>query len=723
MRTVLILALLALIAYANSLYAPFVFDDLLSVQHNQLVRFGDYLTTNPRLYLAPRSLLFATFALNQWIGGQNVFGYHVFNLIVHILNGLIVFAIAARIFRRVFPAEPDLPQIYAFLAAAFFLVHPVQTESVTYISSRSELLSTLVYLCGVLLFMVMAEHGLRFVHCVPILFLLVIGFGFKETIVTLPATIVAYDYIFIAKSDVKSMVSRWRFYAGLGVPPAAASVVLITRADLLGPLRRSDALNPWYYILTETRVIARYIRLILFPSGLNLDYDFTGSISIFAPGVLPSSLLIVSLITAAWIWRRTQPVAAFSIFWFFITLSVTSSFVPIPDVIFEHRLYLPLAGVCLLFPIALGALTKIVMGAIQPRIVIGFATVLIAILMLGTIFRNYVWSDEVRLFSDTVAKSPHRLRPYENLIYAHMKRGEDERAIVVGKKALENVPESRVSVLDTLGNLYLRRGRPQEAVEFFKKSNAEAVISGANRQFLATSFNNIGAAYIALAIALGNQHTAGREEALRHARDAFQKSLDQVPDNAGVLESIANVDQSLGQRVAIEQELGKRLEANPNEFSSLYSLASLLSLDARYAEAVEYFQRAVNSQRDLDFHLRQQNRAEVLYFNYAFALSKNGQNDRAIEEYIEALRYDPIFNEAHYNLALLYLGKGDLGSALGHLTDIVNMEAANAKANLKLAQIYAYQGKLPQARQYLRQVLKTNPQDREALTLFATIGG
>src|SRR5215470_76775 len=105
-RPVLILALLACLAYANSLWAPFVFDDLFSVQHNQLVRFGDYFNYSSRLYLQPRSLLFVTFALNSWIGGQNVFGYHVFNLIVHILNGMLVFAIAARIFRRVFPAAP-----------------------------------------------------------------------------------------------------------------------------------------------------------------------------------------------------------------------------------------------------------------------------------------------------------------------------------------------------------------------------------------------------------------------------------------------------------------------------------------------------------------------------------------------------------------------------------------------------------------------------------------
>jgi tetratricopeptide (TPR) repeat protein len=726
MRTVLILLLLAMIAYANSLYAPFVFDDLFSVEHNQQVRFGDYFKYDPSLYLQPRSLLFVTFAFNEWIGGQNVFGYHVFNLLIHVLNGLLVFAAGRRIFKQVFAAEPDLPNMYALLAAAFFLVHPIQTESVTYISSRSELLSTFVYLSGLLLFMLMADRGLRFIHCVPILILLAIGFGFKETIVTLPASIFLYDYIFMANSDPRGILRRWPFYAGLFGPFVAGSILLITRADLLGPLRSSDTLNHWYYLLTETRVIARYIRLILFPSGLNLDHDFTGSISIWAPGVLSSSLLIVSLLSIAWLWRRSYPVAAFSIFWFFITLSITSSIIPIPDVIFEHRLYLPLAGVCMLFPVALGSLikaTKIATPAIQPRLVIGVATILIAALTSATIFRNYIWSDAVRLFSDTAAKSPHRLRPYINLIYTHMKQGEEEQAIAVVNDALENVPGARVSLLDTLGNLYLGLGRPQEAVESFKKSNGEAVRTGAASQFLATSFNNIGVAYLALASKVGNQRTAGREEALRNAREAFQKSLELDPDNVRMLDSIANVDRNLGQSGAVEQDLRKKLEENPNEFSSLYSLAALLSLDDRYTDAMEYFRRAADSQSHLDFHLRQQKHAEVLYFNYAFALSKTGQIDRASEEYNESLRYDPIFNEAHYNLALLYLGKGDSGSAVRHLTDIVNREPANFRANLKLAQIYAYQGRLPQARQYLREVLKTNPQDREALRLFASIGG
>src|SRR5207248_11735703 len=121
MRTVVILILLACVVYCNSLHAPFVFDDIVSVQHNQHVRLGDYFTYNPYLYLQPRSLLFLTFALNDWLDGQNVFGYHLVNLILHLLNGLLVFAIAVRIVPQAGPARSGSARSYALLAAAFFI--------------------------------------------------------------------------------------------------------------------------------------------------------------------------------------------------------------------------------------------------------------------------------------------------------------------------------------------------------------------------------------------------------------------------------------------------------------------------------------------------------------------------------------------------------------------------------------------------------------------------
>ena len=185
------LVLLACVTYWSSTDAPFVFDDLETIQRNRIVRFGEYFGGsyfNPALYLWARSLLYVTFIFNNWLGGQNVFGYHIVNLVLHILNGLLVFAIGAKILGRVIP-DHRTARMYAVLAAAFFLVHPIQTESVTYISSRSELLSTFFYLSGFLFFLILPESKIGFLAGLGIVLFLLIGLGGKETVVTLPAVV------------------------------------------------------------------------------------------------------------------------------------------------------------------------------------------------------------------------------------------------------------------------------------------------------------------------------------------------------------------------------------------------------------------------------------------------------------------------------------------------------------------------------------------------------
>jgi protein O-mannosyl-transferase len=728
---IVVLAALGYAAYANSLHAPFVFDDVFSVQHNQHVRFGEYFHYNPGLYLQFRSLLFFTFAVNEWIGGQNVLGYHAVNVMIHIVNSILVFVVGTRLFRKAFPSSPELPRTYALLAAAFFILHPVQTEAVTYVSSRSDLLSTTAYLCGLLVFMLIPESRIGVLAALAVLFFLILGFGFKETIATLPAGIFLYDYIFVAKSNLRSMWSRWRFYAAFaGLPTLIFYAMSRQRGFVRGflhdfeVLKASSQMGSWNYLLTEFRVMPRYFRLIVFPTGLNLDYNFPIARSFGEPAVALSFLLILAVIGFAWRWREARPVFAFSIFWFFITLLPTSSIIPIPDVITERRLYLPLAGVCLSFPVLLATLgaaydrraaarSATARGqSANGRLPRRLASAVLALLLILTVARNYVWSDDVRLFSDAVAKSPHMLRPYQNLMLALMKRGEEEQAIVVAKAALQNIPQFSASMLDTIGNLYLRLGRPAVAIEYFKKSNDEAIRTTAPKEFIATSFNNLGVACLALAKTFDERNAESRNQALRRAREAFQKSLE-TENDTGVVNSLVDVVQQLGEAASLEAQLPKNLAENSEEFSSVYMLATLLSFEDRYSESLEYFRRAE----------RPGSENKILHFNYAFALARTGQTNGAIEEYINALHIDPIFQEAHYNVALLYMEKRDYPSALQHLNAIVSTEAANVTANMKLAEIYAFQGKIPLARQHLQIVLKATPQDREALTLFAKIGG
>src|SRR5438105_13938124 len=176
-----ILALLAAItvaAYFNSFAVPLVFDDLTTIQMNPSVRFTNlYLTGS-------RSLLFMLFSLNYMLAGQEVWSYHLVNLLFHLLNGILVFVVAQRAFRQIGYGQ-DRCRTYAALASAFFLVHPIQTESVTYISSRSELLSTFFYLAGMLVFVLWPLEKVGFICSLAVGVAYYFGIGSKETAVTL----------------------------------------------------------------------------------------------------------------------------------------------------------------------------------------------------------------------------------------------------------------------------------------------------------------------------------------------------------------------------------------------------------------------------------------------------------------------------------------------------------------------------------------------------------
>jgi hypothetical protein len=395
----LVLFVVTLAAYWNSFDASFVFDDQSTIQRNIAVRSG---SLNWNIF-TPRGLLFLTFTLNYKLSGLNVWGYHVVNFLLHLANGWLVFLLGQHLLQK---------RSYAMLAAALFLLHPVQTESVTYISTRSELLSTLFYLAGLLVFMRWPRMQVGFLCSVAVAALYFFGLTSKEPVITLPATILLYDFLFRSDATLRMFRERWRFYGTFLVATPLAIYFLVTRIlkDTIGSQLVGN-LSAGHYFLTELRVIVRYIQILFVPVGLNLDYDFRPSLSAAEPAVIASFVFLVAILVFGWMLRKTQPVLAFSILWFFITLSPTSSFVPINDVIFEHRLYLPLAGVCFAFPL--------LVSFIYERGTVALCAGLLIACVVGTYQRNNVWATEQSLWADVVEKSPKKYRPRMHLANAY----------------------------------------------------------------------------------------------------------------------------------------------------------------------------------------------------------------------------------------------------------------------------------------------------------------
>lgn len=701
---------LTLVAYWNSFDAPLVFDDLATIQQNAGVRFGEF-DWNP---LSGRTVLYLLFTANYIWAGQNVWSYHLINFVFHFLNGVLIFFIAGRIFQRVGMAAMKAA-VYAALAAALFLVHPIQTEAVTYISSRSELLSTFFYLIGLFLFVVSPEKKLGFSFSWVFAVLFLLGIGSKETVITLPATLLLYDFLFLAEGRLRNVFSRWRFYITFVVGGMAVIYYFLT-----GPLRNSIGggasgnLSSTAYFLTQLRVVVRYIQLLFLPVGLNLDYDFRPSAGL-EPAVIASFLFLCGIVVLGWFLRRRAPVFTFSIFWFFITLSPTSSIVPILDVIFEHRLYLPLAGVCLSFPL----LVEMVHTRVRTRMALPGSPVFCSGLLLiglavGTISRNQIWRDEVRLFTDVVSKSPHKERPYNALSWAYFKRNDYANTVATLQKALEMIPDKYIDFSETLANVYLKAGKYDEAVDLFTETTRRF-----EGQRAALAYNNLGNAYMYKWNALQSQASqmspdafaAATESVLAPAAEAFSKGLEILPDLAPALDAFINVTYGRGKVAEIEAKAVEALKYK-EDFNNLYVVGKSAFLAGDWIRANEYFERAEKLRTEV----------KILYFNHGYALAALGHDDQAIENYLRAIRIDPIFYEAHNNLGLIYMRKSEYAKARENFEEVLRFEPKHFSANLNLAKIHKSQGRTAIARSYLQSALEGSPGNPDAVSMMKELG-
>jgi protein O-mannosyl-transferase len=355
------IAALILIAYSNTFTSAFHFDDTPSIVENGGIRrltwdsfISQFSGTRPIVNL---SLLF-----NYQLSGMNVVGWHIFNIGFHIANSIFVYLFILWTL--------NLPSLYAryggvrakrmaLFGSLLFALHPIQTESVTYIISRTELLATFFYL-ATFLFFIKGVKSRKFSHYIGCFFMSLLAMGSKEWAVTLPAMLFLYDFLFIAEGKIQTVLTRSMVYILVALPWGYVAYNL-TSSKLSGAgfgISGQNGITPWTYWLTSLNVMWTYIRLLILPINQNLDYSYHHAMTLFEFPTLLSFLGHICVVVAS-IWfyvKRKWTLLPFGAAWFYITLSPTQSFVPILDVIFEHRLYLPSIGFFIFFLAAFEAL-------------------------------------------------------------------------------------------------------------------------------------------------------------------------------------------------------------------------------------------------------------------------------------------------------------------------------------------------------------------------------
>ncbi len=466
----LLIVVAASLPYLNTFEVPFVFDDIRKIRENPLLReIGNFLSLevmNDHRYIGKLS-----FALNYAIHGPDVTGYHLVNLLIHVLNGLLVYWTVLYTFKT--PALNTARiggEEAALFTALLFVVHPLQTQAVTYIVQRYTSLATLFYLCSLFAYVKwrLGERGYWY-HIG--LISAVLGMKTKEIVCTLPLALLVYEMVFFPGGTRTRYIKLLPYALTILLVPlsfvgkAGGPAELITEADRL--TRVSRFLGRQEYMLTELRVLVTYLRLVFIPAGQNLDYDYRVSRSLLEWQVLGSSVLLgLLLLSGIYMVKKGKAearLAGYGILWFFMAHAVEVAVV-LPDVIFEHRMYLPMYGVTV-------ALVVLMLRAGQSMkrrsLVKGLLLVVVSVLAVLTYQRNRVWGDEVRLWEDVVSKSPGKSRPHYNLGLTYHLRGELQKAAEEYRKAITLNPEDPNPYIN-LGQIYHQRGALQKAMELYR---------------------------------------------------------------------------------------------------------------------------------------------------------------------------------------------------------------------------------------------------------------
>ena len=706
----LALVVVGALIYANTLQSPFIFDDDLIIIDNPAIRMQKLRWSDIQHAVSGkggnRPLSNLTFALNYYFGQYNPSGYHIVNMAVHIITGLLLYIFlktTLKICRRqnwqTFPLDRLAIDTISGLTALLWLTSPVQTQSVTYIVQRTNSMAAMFFVLALLCY-VKGRMAHRKVHRISVTqnadgnkgtarrhyyvwyaagaIAAMLAWGSKENSAVLPFFIWLYEWYFfqdLSKQWLKKQL------------PIVAGILLLFGAIAFSHL----GLEPWekfkglrdfsageftvgQRLLTQTRVVVYYLSLIFFPhpSRLNLDYDFPISQTLVNPytTLISLAIIIALIVTGVWLAKK-QRLISFCIWWFIGNLLIESSIIPLA-IIFEHRLYLP-SMLVFLPPVILAYRYLKRLG-----LTVGVCGILAAVSALGTVERNKVWRDHLSMWTDCVRKSPHKARPYANLANAQKDLNLLDEALQNYRQSIRinpNLPEAHYN----LGVLLGEQSSTSEAIDHYLKAVQ------LNPKF-ADAHNNLGSAF---------QKQGQPQKAEKHLRQALQLE----PDHAEALNNLGFILAAQNEYDAAIVNYRKALQIDPDFVKAHKNLGFALQRQGDLDQAVVHYRKALEllpGDSETRIHL-------------ANALTALGKNDQAAGHIQAALQTKSDNAQALNNLGAQLLNQGKLNEALALLTRAVEIKPDLAEAHNNLGIILIRQGKLTPAISHFQEAVRVDP--------------
>jgi tetratricopeptide (TPR) repeat protein len=493
--TIVALGIIILSIYSNSFDCSWHFDDEPNITDNpnlhlrelswkniKLALFSD--RNHPNTPYRPAACL--SFALNHYFGGLDVFGYHVVNILIHLLASIFLFLFIHRTLEL-----PSLKGRYshnayfiALFATVLWAINPVQTQAITYLVQRMASLAGMFYIMSMYVYLKARVDAkgvpkvLLFILCF-VFFLMALGS--KENAVMLPLSIFLYEILLLQGLTRENLRRNLRFFlvVTIAILILGLTYVYFLRGNIFSFLdgygNRPFTLAQ--RLLTEPRVLIFYISLLLYPvtHRLNIAHSIEVSTSLLNPiTTLASIFLIIGIIVYAASMARKRPLLTFCALFFFLNHVIESTVFPL-ELIFEHRNYIP--SMLFFLPIALGLsylLELYTKKGFMKNIIAGFIILLLIGLGHSTFMRNFTWKNEESLWIDAVEKAPDLSRPHHNLGRYYQNHGFNEKAIFEYQKALKNTMNNRKDetyvTYYNLGQIYAESNDFEKALQFFNRA-------------------------------------------------------------------------------------------------------------------------------------------------------------------------------------------------------------------------------------------------------------
>lgn len=686
----LLITVIGLLAYSDTFGVPFQWDEDIFLRENPIVRNLDYFLHPSKAVGLPfhdafvgRYIGYLTFAINYKLHAFSVTGFHIVNISIHLISAMLVYCLVLLTFKSPFMRDSGMSGNAKYIAlgsSLLFVAHPVQTEAITYIFQRLASLVTMFYLLSVVAyikFRLMAEtieHRSKSRYLIYMISLVsaILAMKTKENAFTLPIIISIYEFCFFSPSTRVSAPP----YPGISLSRRIFYLVPLLMTLFIIPLTLTGTSKPlhkileqvatvdigftetprWAYLFTQFRVIVTYLRLLVLPINQNLDYDYPLYKSFFAPQVMVSFLFLAALFgLGIYLVRRANRIGdgaplpefrliGFGILWFFITLSVESSIIPVPMLIDEYRVYLPSIG----FFIATCTLLFIVARRIriENRMMVLLFSLIVAVLFGLTYMRNAVWCDSFVLWQDVAQKSPGNVRAFNNLGTGYLGIHESDKAIEMFNKALALKPDYTLA-WHNRGEAYLQKKDYDMALKDFDKADS------LQKNYL--TYLGRGKAFLAK----GNP-----DEAMKN----FLKALVMNPTSDKTQSCIAIYYASTGKYSEAIQLFSKVLRQNPYSADSYINRGKVYTAQKQYGRAVADFAAAVRlNPLDMD----------ALY-NYALAYYYTGQYDYAIREYSAAISLNSTSAALYEGRGLSFYNKKDVNHAIEDYTKAIELAPGSA---------------------------------------------